>query len=173
MPAGRERRRLGLAVADDGRQDEVGVVERCAVGVHERVAELAALVDRAGRLGRRVRGDAARERELPEQFLHSVAVERDVREQLGVRAIQPGVRDDAGAAVAWAGDVDDVEVAFDDEPVEVRPDEVEGGRGAEVSEQAWFRVIHCERSLEPGVVEQVDLADARGSWPRATTCRRR
>ena len=53
----------------DARDHEAGVVERRAEGVHERVAELAALVDRTGRLGRRVRRDAARERELAEEPL--------------------------------------------------------------------------------------------------------
>ena len=47
VPAGGERAGLGLAVADDAGDDQVGVVERGAVGVRQRVAELAALVDRA------------------------------------------------------------------------------------------------------------------------------
>ena len=47
--------------------EQVGVVERRAVRVRERVAELAALVDRARRLGRDVARDAAGERELAEQ----------------------------------------------------------------------------------------------------------
>ena len=45
----------------------LGVVERGAVRVGERVAELPALVDRARRLRRRVARDPAGERELPEQ----------------------------------------------------------------------------------------------------------
>ena len=61
---GRQRAGLGLAVADDAGDDQVRVVEGRAVGVRQRVAELAALVDRAGRLGRDVAGDAAGEREL-------------------------------------------------------------------------------------------------------------
>jgi hypothetical protein len=48
VPARRERPRLGLAVADDAARDEVRVVEDGPVGVGEGVAELAALVDRAG-----------------------------------------------------------------------------------------------------------------------------
>ena len=47
VPAGGERPGLGLAVADDAGDEQVGVVEGGAVGVGERVAELAALVDRA------------------------------------------------------------------------------------------------------------------------------
>ena len=54
VPARRERSGLGLAVADHAGDEQVGVVERRAVRVRERVAELAALVDRAGRLRRDV-----------------------------------------------------------------------------------------------------------------------
>ena len=61
---------LGLAVTDDAGHDEIGVVERGAMGVREGVAELAALVDRARGLGRDVAGHAAREREPAEQVLH-------------------------------------------------------------------------------------------------------
>ena len=68
MPARRERAGLGLAVADDARDEQVGVVERRPERVRERVAELAALVDRAGRLRRGVARDAARERELAEEL---------------------------------------------------------------------------------------------------------
>ena len=52
VPARRERPRLGLAVADDTADEQVGVVERRPVGVREGVAELAAFVDRPRRLGR-------------------------------------------------------------------------------------------------------------------------
>jgi hypothetical protein len=61
VPARREWARLRLAVADDARDEQIGVVERGAEGVRERVAELAALVDRSGRLGGDMRRDPARE----------------------------------------------------------------------------------------------------------------
>ena len=57
MPAGRERPRLGLAVADDAGDEQVGVVEGGAERVGERVAELTALVDRPRRLGSGVARD--------------------------------------------------------------------------------------------------------------------
>ena len=97
MPARRQRAGLGLAVADDAADDEVGVVEGRAVGVRERVAELAALVDRAGRLGRDVARDAARERELAEEPAHPVRVAGDARVDLAVRALEVGVGDDRRA----------------------------------------------------------------------------
>src|SRR6266581_2070495 len=45
MPGGGERPGLGFAVADDASHDQVGIVESCAVGMYERVAEFAALMD--------------------------------------------------------------------------------------------------------------------------------
>src|SRR5580692_1386488 len=50
VPGGGEWAGLGFAVADAASDDEIGVVEGCAEGVRERVAELAALVDGAGSL---------------------------------------------------------------------------------------------------------------------------
>ena len=61
VPARRQRAGLRLAVADDAGDDQIGIVERRAVGVRQRIAQLAALVDRAGRLRRDVARDAARE----------------------------------------------------------------------------------------------------------------
>ena len=58
---------LGLAVADHAGDEQVGVVEGRAEGVDEHVAELAALVDRAGRRHADVARDAARRGELAEQ----------------------------------------------------------------------------------------------------------
>ena len=97
MPARGERPGLRLAVADDAGDEQVGIVERRAVRVHERVAELAALVDRARRLGRDVARDAARERELPEQPAQPLLVAADVRVDLAVRALEIGVGDERRA----------------------------------------------------------------------------
>ena len=51
VPAGGQRAGLGFPVADHAKHGQLGVVERGAVGVEEGVAELAALVERPGRLG--------------------------------------------------------------------------------------------------------------------------
>jgi len=54
-------------VADDTGHDEIGVVESGAEGVCDRIAELAALVNRSRYLGRDMLGYPARERELTEE----------------------------------------------------------------------------------------------------------
>ena len=111
MPARRERPGLRFAVADNAGDEELGVVECGPEGVGQGVAELAALVNRTGRLGRDVRRDPTGERELAEELTQSGFVLRDVRVELGVRALEIGIGDQARPAVAWAGDVDRGQVA--------------------------------------------------------------
>ena len=159
VPRAGQRPGLRLAVADHAGDEQVGVVERRAVGVRERVPELAALVDGAGRLRRHVGGDAAGERELAEELAHPLGVLGDRRVPLGVGALQVRVRDHPGPAVPGAGDVDDVQVPVPDHPVEVRVDEVEPRRGAPVPEQPRLDVLRPELLGEQRVVEQVDLPD--------------
>ena len=79
VPARGERTRLRLAVTDDARDDQIGVVERGAERVTDRVAELATFVNRARRLRCDVARYATRKRELAEQSLHAFAVARDRR----------------------------------------------------------------------------------------------
>jgi hypothetical protein len=61
--------------------------------------------------------------------------------------------------VAGAADVDDVEVALADDPVEVGVDEVQPRRGAPVAEEPGLDVLGTEWLHQQGVVEEVDLAD--------------
>jgi hypothetical protein len=157
VPARRERPGLGLAVADDAGDDELGVVEGGAEGVHQRVAELAALVDRAGHLRRRVAQDPAREGELAEELPQPVLAGADLGVALRPRPLEVRVGDDGGAAVAGAGDVERLEVARADRAVQVRPDQVQPGDGAEVAEQPRLHVVGPERLAQQRVREQVDL----------------
>jgi hypothetical protein len=125
----------------DGGHDEVGVVERRAVGVTQCVAQLAAFVNGAGRFGRNVTGDAARERELFEQLLHPFLVLRDVRVNLAVGAFEPGVRHNARPAVTGADDVNHIHVALLDDAVEVHIDEIQSRRRAPMTDQARLHVL--------------------------------
>src|SRR5213075_3139622 len=91
MLARREGAGLRFAVADDRSHNEIRVVEGRAEGVAERVAEFAALVNGSRRFRRDVTGNAAREGELFEEFLHPFLVLGDVRVNLAVGAFEPGV----------------------------------------------------------------------------------
>ena len=159
VPRRGQRPRLRLAVADHARHQEVRVVERRAVGVGERVAELAPLVDRPGRLGRHVARDAAGKGELPEQPPQAVRVLGDLRVHLGVGPFEVRVGDHGRAAVAGAADVERVQVELPDHAIEVHVHEVETRRRAPVSEQPRLHVAELERLPEQRVVEQIDLAD--------------
>ncbi len=159
VPARRQRPGLGLAVADDAGDQQVGVVEGGAERVRQAVAELAALVDRAGRLGRHMARDAAGKRELLEEPLHPGLVLRDVRVDLAVRALEPGVGNQRRPPMPGAGDIDHVEVVLLDDAVQVHVDEVQPRRRAPVAEQSRLDVLKRQRFLEQRVGIEIDLAD--------------
>ena len=127
--------------------------------MRQRVAELAALVDRARRLRRDVARDPARERELAEQLAHPVLVAGDRRVDLAVRSLEVRVGDDRRPAVPGPDDVDRVEVAGLDDPVHVDVDHVQAGGRAPVPEEARLDVVRLQGAAQHRVVEQVDLAD--------------
>ncbi len=98
--------RLCLAVANDCDGHELRVVHNRAECVHEYVPELATLVNGSRRRHRRMAWDSTRGRELPEQLKHSGFVLGDLRETLGVGALQPGGRDERRTTVAGPRHVD-------------------------------------------------------------------
>ena len=150
---------LGLAVADDAEHQQVGMIKRRAEGVQQRVAQLAALVEGAGRLRRAVAGHAAGEGELAEQRRMPVVIRRHRAVYLGVGALQPGARVRPRPAVAGAGDEDRVQVARLDQPVGMGVHQVQAGHRAEVAEQPRLDVLGAQRLAQQRVVHQVDLAD--------------
>ena len=84
--------------------------------MHQRVTELAALVDGSRRFRSCVTGDAAREGELPKQTSQTIGIPTDIGIDLAVGAFQIGIGDDAGAAMAGPADIDDVEIQGSDQP---------------------------------------------------------
>jgi hypothetical protein len=159
VPARGEGARLRLAVADHAGGDEIGVVEDRTERVRQRVAQLTALVDRSRRLGRDVARNPARKRDLNEKPLHPFLVLRNVRIHLRVGAFQIHIRHESRAAMARAGDVDDVQVVGLDDAIQVDIDEVQTRRRAPVPEQARLDVLDSQRRAKQRVVEQVDLPD--------------
>src|SRR5262249_55492352 len=151
--------RLGLSVADNTGDDQVGVVESSPISVTQGVAEFAALMDAARRLRGDVRRDAAGETELLEKPPHALCVLADVRVHLTVCPLQVGVSNQGWPAVPRANDVDHAQVIALDNPVEVNAEHVQAWRGAPVAEQARLDVFPFEGLFEEWVVQQVDLAD--------------
>ena len=161
VPARGQRSRLGLAVADDRRDDEIRIVEGRAEGVRQHVAELAAFVDRARRLRRSVTRNAAGEAELLEETSHALRVLCHRMVVVRVRAFEVGVGDDRRPPVSGTRHEDHVEVARHDRAIEVRVHEVEPGRRAPVAQQPRLDVLDAQRLAQQWIVEQVDLADGK------------
>src|SRR5438876_7910839 len=109
MPARGQWTGLRFAIADDAGRDQVWIVEDGAVGVRKGVTQFAALVDRTGCFRGNVAGNAAGERELFEQSLHSLLVLRDVRVNLAVGAFQVGVGHQPRSAVSRTSDINDTQ----------------------------------------------------------------
>ena len=159
MPGRRQRAGLRLAVADDAGDDKVRVVEGGPKGMAEGVAQLAALVDRAGAFRGDVAGNATGKGELEEQPCQSGLVPGDRRIDLAVGALEVGVADDRRPAVPGPGDVDHVEVMPADDPVQVDIDEVLPGRRAPVAQEHPLHVRQHQRPPQERVVAEIDLAD--------------
>ena len=172
FPRAFERPRLRLAVPDDGDGDEVRVIEDGSEGVREDVAEFATFVNRAGCLDAGVARDSARRRELTEEAAQARRVLRHIRVDLGVGPFQVDVRDDRGAAMTRAGQVDHVGVGVLDQAVQVHVDEAESGRGPPVAQQPRLDVLRPQRLAQQGVLLQVDLADRQvvGRLPDTCAC---
>ena len=157
LPRRREGTRLGLAVTDDAGDEQVRVVEGGACRVHQRVAELAALVDAAGRLHADVARDAAGGGELPHQRGQSGEVLADAGVDLGVGALEVGVRHECGPAVSGTRDVEAVLPGLPDQPVQRDVHEGQRGTGAPVAQQAWLDVLDRQGLAQQRVGLEVDL----------------
>ena len=177
LPGRGKRAGLGLAVADDREREEARVVENRAVGVGERVAELAALVDGAGGLGREVAGDAAGVGELAEELLEAGLVVGDVGTDLAIGAVKQRLRGARRSAVARPHEEHDALAVVVDEAVDMAHQEVQARGGAPVADETVLDVLAAEvADVTAGVLEvgahqrvaaQVDLADGHvvGSTP--------
>ena len=141
VPTGGQRAGFGFAIADDAGDDQIGIVERRAVGMAERITKFATFVNAARSFGSDVAGNSAGEAELLEQTLHSFRVLADVRVHLAVGALEIGVGHQRRSAVAGADDVDHVQIVAVDHAVEMHVEHVQPGRGAPVAQQARLDVF--------------------------------
>src|ERR1700756_4255225 len=112
MPARGQGPGFGLAVADDAGHDQVGVVKGGAVRVRDSVPEFPALVYGAWCFWGHVAWNAARERELREEALHTLLICGDVRVHLAVRALEVRVCHQPRAAMSGACDIDHVKIVL-------------------------------------------------------------
>src|SRR5208283_2144359 len=159
LPAGCQRSGLRLAVAHHTGDDQVRIVERGTIGMAQGVPKLAALMDRPRGLGCDVARNAAGKRELLEQALHARLVLRYLRVELAVAAFEIGVRDQRGSAVAWAADVDHVQLALLNDPIQVHVDKILSRCRTPMAEQPWLDLLWLERLPQQRIVIEINLAD--------------
>ena len=98
-------------------------------------------------------------RKLAEEALQARGVLRHVRIDLGVGPFQVDVRDDRGAAVSRAGQVDHVGIRVLDQAVQMHVDEAEARRSSPVSQQPGFDVFRPQRLAQQRILLQIDLAN--------------
>ena len=125
----------------------------------ERIAQLAALVDRARALRRRVAGNASGKRELEEKLPQPGLILADVRVDLAVSALEVGIADDGRAAVPGAGDVDHIEVVLLNDPVQVCVYEILAGGRAPMSEKHMLHIREGQRPLQQWIIVEINLPD--------------
>src|ERR1700746_1785969 len=129
MPAGGEWPSFGLAVTDNAGADQVGIVVGGAVRVRDSVPEFPALVYGAWCFWGHVARNAARERELREEALHTLLICGDVRVHLAARDPEGRGCHQPRAAMSGACDIDHVKIVLLDYPVQVNVDKVQAWGG--------------------------------------------
>ena len=152
MPSRSQRSGLGLAISDDTRHHQLRVVERRAKSMAQRIAQLAAFVDRSRRLRRGMARDSTRKRELQKQLLQARLILADVGINLAVGAFQIGVGNYRGTAVPRTRDVNHVQVVMANDAVQMHVDEVLAGRRTPVPQQHPFDIAWLQFSSKQRVV---------------------
>src|ERR1700693_1830985 len=94
MPRRGQRAGFRLAIADDAGDEETGIIEDRPERMTERIAQLAALVDRARALRRCVARNSSRKRKLNKEFPKARLILADIGIDLAVRALEIGVTHD-------------------------------------------------------------------------------
>jgi hypothetical protein len=159
MPSSGQRTRLRLAIADDAGDDEIGIVEHRPERMAERIAQLAALVDRARALRRCVAWNSSGKRKLEKELPKPGLILADIGINLAVSALEISIAHDGRAAVPGAGDVNHVEVVFFDDPVQVRVNEVLPWGRSPVSQQHVLHIRERQRPLQQRIVVKINLAN--------------
>src|SRR5579884_4272650 len=104
---------------------------------------------------------SARKRKLLEQPLHSRLVLGDGRINLAVSPFQIRVRHHSWAAVSRAADVNDVQIVFLDDAIQVNVNEIESRRRPPMAEQTRLDVLPFQWAFKQWIVQQINLANGK------------
>src|SRR5438094_10305023 len=91
--------------------------------------------------------------------LHAVRVLRDVGIDFAVSAFEVGIRHQPRPAVTRSGNVDDIEIVFIDDAVQMDIDKVQPWCRAPMAEQTRLDVRQLEWLLQQWIVVEINLAD--------------
>src|ERR1700676_683435 len=80
-----------------------------------------------------------------------------MRIQFAVGALEKCVRHHAGSAMTRTSNVDNVQIQLFDEPIEMKIDEIQAGRGSPMAKQAWLDVFNFQRLTQKWIPEKVYL----------------
>src|SRR5580692_2479839 len=156
MPGSRQRTGFRLTVAYRHGDDKIRIVESCPVRVRNGVAKLTAFVNRPGRLRSAVRAYPSRKRELAEKFEHAGFIGTLVWINLRVMAFEIAVGKRGGRTMAGPGHVEDIQVVFLDEPVQMDPNKGLARIGSPVAKEPILDVLWFQRFAKKGVCAKID-----------------
>ena len=156
MPGGGKRTGFRLAIAYRDGDDEIRIIERRSVSMGDGVAKLAAFVNRTRRFRRAVRADSSGKRELPEELEQASFVATLVGIDLGVVAFEIAIGKRGGRAMTGAGDVDDIQVVFLDEPVQMNPNQRLAGIGSPMTKKPILDVLWLQRFAKQRIRAKID-----------------
>ena len=125
--------------------------------MQQRVPQLAAFMNGAGDLRGHVAGDAVGPGELAEQLLHPVAVLLNMGIYLGIGALKIRVGHDSRSAVTGPNDVHHVQIAFEDQAVQMHINEIKAGRCSPMTQQTRLDVLRAKRPFQKRIVFQINL----------------
>src|SRR5262249_15188109 len=97
-------------------------------------------------------------RELLEQPPHALNIEADIRIHLRVAAFEVGVGDQGRSPVAGTDDCEYVAIPSNNDPIQMRVNEIDARCGAPVSQQSRVDVLEGQRLAQQRVVEEIDLS---------------
>src|SRR5262249_34410088 len=133
------------------------IVKSGSKSMREGISQLSSLMDRAGGFGGDMTGNPSRKRELFEQPLHSLRILSDMRIDFAVGPFQIGVGDQSRSAMSRTGEIEGVQVIFDDDSIEMHIDKVQPRSGSPVAKQTGFDMLSLERFTQQRICQQVDL----------------
>src|SRR5689334_20052369 len=93
--------------------------------MRQRISQLTTFMDRPGSLGRYMRRNSSRKRELPKKLAQTIFIPPNIRIDLRISPLQIGIRDQSRTTMPRAGDKDGIQVSLTNKAIHVRVYEIQ------------------------------------------------